>query len=115
MESWLTSIFRLVRSHSASRLDDQCVTPIARNASGGADTVADRISAIRIGQYPLRPARTRRVLLPGQPVFGILPPPLDHRRLRAPDPLRDLRPSQPGGQQHDPGPFPNPGLLSRIG
>jgi hypothetical protein len=46
IESWLTSIFLVRRSQSASRRLDQCVTPWARSASGGGVTVADKISAI---------------------------------------------------------------------
>ena len=44
MESWLTSMPLARRSQSASRRDDQCVTPAARKDSGGGVTVAARIS-----------------------------------------------------------------------
>jgi hypothetical protein len=42
--SWLTASFRAVRSQSASRRADQCLTPCACSDSGGGDTVAARIS-----------------------------------------------------------------------
>jgi hypothetical protein len=44
MLSWLTVTFRFRRSQSASRRDDQWVTPMACSGSGGGVTVAARIS-----------------------------------------------------------------------
>ena len=44
IESWLTVIFFVRRSQSASRRDDQCVTPCACSDPGGGVTVAARIS-----------------------------------------------------------------------
>jgi hypothetical protein len=44
MESWLTGIFLLRPSQSASRLDDQCVIPCFCSDSGGGVTVTARIS-----------------------------------------------------------------------
>jgi len=66
--------------------------------------------------HHLAPVRHRRDLRhpvhlqPGQPRLGVLAAPLDHRRLRAPRPLGNLRPGQPvRSQQHDPRPFHHPG------
>jgi hypothetical protein len=44
MLSWLTVIFLVARSQSASRRLDQCVTPWAASDRGGGVTVAARIS-----------------------------------------------------------------------
>ncbi len=44
IESWLTVIFLVRRSQSASRRADQCVTPWACSDCGGGVTVAARIS-----------------------------------------------------------------------
>jgi Domain of unknown function (DUF4160) len=115
IESWLTDIFLFRRSQSARRRLDQCVTPIAGSEPGGGVTVADRISAIAAGQHGLRAAGARRVPQPGQAVLGVRPPPFDHRRLGAADPLRDLRAGQtPGGQQHDPRPLRHPGRPAPV-
>jgi hypothetical protein len=46
IESWLTCSLFFLRSQSASRRLDQCVTPIACSEPGGGVTVADSISAI---------------------------------------------------------------------
>src|SRR5260370_41739242 len=46
MEAWLTLIFLVRASQSASRRDDQFVTPSARKASGGGGTVADEVAVI---------------------------------------------------------------------
>ncbi len=54
MLSWLTWIFLVRASQSASRRADQCVTPIAASAPGGGVTVADRISAITASVSTLR-------------------------------------------------------------
>jgi hypothetical protein len=115
MESLLTLTFLSRRSQSASRRDDQCVIPIARNASGGGVMGTDRISAIAVSvSTVLRPPVRAASSSPARPSSAYCRRHLTTVGSVHP-PLGDLRSSQAlGGQQHDPCPLRHPRRRSPV-
>ena len=110
MESWLTWIFLVRASQSASRRADQCVTPIAASAPGGGVTVADRISAITSSVSTLRgPPGRGASASPASPAAAYWARHLTTVGSLQPTRSAISRPGQPvRRQQHDPGPLGHP-------